>query len=70
MGWSREEADKRWEENEARLSAMSIEDLEADLEELNGKIEENEGSLKDHNPRNAIDKDLSVPSASRLSLQS
>jgi hypothetical protein len=29
--WSREESTKRWEENEARLKAMSIEELEADL---------------------------------------
>ena len=31
MGFNREESTKRWEENEARLNGMSIEELEADL---------------------------------------
>ena len=29
--WTREESDKRWEENETRLSAMRLDDLEAEL---------------------------------------
>lgn len=29
--WTREESDKHWTENEARLSAMRLDDLEAEL---------------------------------------
>ncbi len=41
MGWNKEEADKRWKENEIRLSAMSIDDLEAEL----ATIETSEATL-------------------------
>jgi len=41
MGWDREEAEERWKESEARLFAMSIDDLEAEL----ATIEASEATL-------------------------
>lgn len=56
--WTREASTKRWEENEARLSAMSLDNLKVELATIEDKEDTiTEGIMEDMNYDTMADKE-------------